>query len=103
MKSVLLLVFVVPYGIVVWGLVALVGFNVLEALLGPLAILLPLLAQLHGWQATRSISTSEPIQQAEITPSREAREVRCPKCRQTFKTMRRWRISCPKCGHQWEE
>ena len=40
---------------------------------------------------------------AEFDPVHIARVMRCPKCRQTFSTMRRWRMLCPECGHEWEE
>jgi len=40
---------------------------------------------------------------AEFTPQRVVRVMRCPKCRQTIGTMRRWRMACPECGHEWEE
>ena len=40
---------------------------------------------------------------AEFTPQRVVRVMRCPKCRQTIGTMRRWRMACPECGHAWEE
>jgi hypothetical protein len=33
----------------------------------------------------------------------EPREVACPNCRQRFETMRRWRMACSECGHEWEE
>jgi hypothetical protein len=36
-------------------------------------------------------------------PESLSRTLRCPKCRQTFETMRRWRMACPECGHEWEE
>jgi len=32
-----------------------------------------------------------------------SRTLRCPKCRQQFETMRRFRLACPECGHEWEE
>ena len=31
------------------------------------------------------------------------RTLRCPKCRQQFETMRRFRVTCTECGHEWEE
>jgi len=40
---------------------------------------------------------------AEFTPQRVVRVMRCPRCRQTIGTMRRWRMACPECGHEWEE
>jgi hypothetical protein len=36
-------------------------------------------------------------------PEQLSRVLRCPKCRQSFETMRRWRLACPECGHEWEE
>jgi hypothetical protein len=32
-----------------------------------------------------------------------SRKLRCPKCRQEFETMRRLRVACTECGHEWEE
>jgi hypothetical protein len=32
-----------------------------------------------------------------------SRTLRCPKCRQQFETMRRFRLACPECGHEWAE
>src|ERR1044072_5154195 len=40
---------------------------------------------------------------AEFTPQRVVRVMRCPKCRETIATMRRWRMACNGCGHEWEE
>jgi hypothetical protein len=32
-----------------------------------------------------------------------SRTLRCPKCHQQFETMRRFRVVCTECGHEWEE
>jgi hypothetical protein len=42
-------------------------------------------------------------QPPEFDPVHLSRVMRCPKCRQTIATMRRWRMLCPECGHEWEE
>ena len=39
----------------------------------------------------------------EIEPAHIARVLRCPRCRYTLSTMRRWRLICSECGHEWEE
>jgi hypothetical protein len=42
-------------------------------------------------------------QPAEFDPHMIARVMRCPACRSTISTMRRWRMVCPDCAHEWEE
>ena len=32
-----------------------------------------------------------------------SRTLRCPRCHQQFETMRRFRVACTECGHEWEE
>ena len=39
----------------------------------------------------------------ETEPERISRVLRCPRCRQSFETMRRFQMSCPECGHNWDE
>ena len=46
------------------------------------------------------VSKSDPLG---IARQRRGREVRCPHCRATFETMRRFEMACPKCGYEWEE
>lgn len=61
----------------------------------------------HDPKATRRrrlrVYGPEGDQPAEFDPVQIARVMRCPKCRQTISTMRRWRMLCPECGHEWEE
>ena len=51
----------------------------------------------------RSVEGPQGDEPAEFTPQRVVRVMRCPRCRQTIGTMRRWRLACPECGHEWEE
>jgi hypothetical protein len=32
-----------------------------------------------------------------------SRALRCPECLQQVETMRRFRLACPECGHEWAE
>ncbi len=51
----------------------------------------------------RMVDGPEGEEPAEVTPQRVVRVMRCPKCRATIATMRRWRMACNECGHEWEE
>src|SRR6187399_1020081 len=51
----------------------------------------------------RQVDGPEGDQPAEFEPQRVVRVMRCPRCRQTIGTMRRWRMLCTECGHEWEE
>jgi hypothetical protein len=51
----------------------------------------------------RAVDGPEGEEPAEFTPQRVVRVMRCPKCRATIATMRRWRMACNECGHEWEE
>jgi hypothetical protein len=51
----------------------------------------------------RHVDGPEGDEPAEFTPQRVVRVMRCPKCRETIGTMRRWRMLCTECGHEWEE
>jgi hypothetical protein len=54
-------------------------------------------------RARRRVDGPQGDQPADLDPQPIARVMRCPKCRQTISTMRRWRMACPECGHEWEE
>jgi hypothetical protein len=51
----------------------------------------------------RAVDGPQGEEPAEFEPQRVVRVMRCPKCRTTIATMRRWRMSCNECGHEWEE
>jgi hypothetical protein len=51
----------------------------------------------------RMVDGPEGEEPAEFTPQRVVRVMCCPKCRETIATMRRWRMACNECGHEWEE
>src|SRR5437588_12703531 len=52
---------------------------------------------------THSRGSDSSLPASDITTSVSEREVQCPHCLQSFETARRWQMSCPSCGYEWEE
>ncbi len=46
------------------------------------------------------VSRSDPYA---ISRQRHGRKIRCPHCMASFETMRRFEMTCPECGYEWEE